>query len=116
MAGLSPAGIKHIALPDNGPDVPREGARQVRARVTALPSERGFRSHEDVLENVRSIRWGKRSHLMDEELVGRMLIELPTAIVAKFDTGHSIPFEGPAEFTAQLMSFLRDEHARIPTY
>lgn len=52
------------------------------------------------------IMWGERSHLVDEELVDRMLKVMPNAKAAKFNTGHYIPRENSAEFVRVLREFL----------
>jgi pimeloyl-ACP methyl ester carboxylesterase len=55
------------------------------------------------------IMWGRRSHLMDRELVDRMVAELSTSEAMEFDTGHSIPYEDPEGFTARLRFFLASD-------
>lgn len=52
------------------------------------------------------IMWGERSFLLNQEIVDRMLAAIPTAELAKFDTGHYIPREQPDQFTQVLRQFL----------
>jgi pimeloyl-ACP methyl ester carboxylesterase len=49
---------------------------------------------------------GRRSNVLDEEVVDRMLAAMPDATVEWFDTGHYVPREAPEEFTRVLRDFL----------
>lgn len=49
---------------------------------------------------------GRRSNVLDEEVVEKMLAVMPNADVRWFDTGHYVPREQPEEFTSVLRSFL----------
>ncbi|ODU04270.1 MAG: hypothetical protein ABS81_11010 [Pseudonocardia sp. SCN 72-86] len=49
---------------------------------------------------------GKRSNVIDEEVVERMLAVMPRAQVRWFDTGHYVPRERPEEFLEVLTEFL----------
>ncbi|SNQ45399.1 conserved hypothetical protein [Frankia canadensis] len=49
---------------------------------------------------------GRRSNVLDEEVVDRMLAAMPAATVRWFDTGHYVPREAPEEFLEVLRSFL----------
>ncbi|MGW3471274.1 alpha/beta fold hydrolase [Saccharopolyspora sp. NPDC000995] len=52
---------------------------------------------------------GKRSNVLDEEVVEKMLATMPNADACWFDTGHYVPRERPDEFTDVLRKFLREE-------
>jgi pimeloyl-ACP methyl ester carboxylesterase len=52
---------------------------------------------------------GRRSNVLDQEVVDRMLATMPNASVRWFDTGHYVPREAPEEFTAVLRAFLEDQ-------
>ncbi len=49
---------------------------------------------------------GRRSNVLDEAVVGKMLATMPNAEVRWFDTGHYVPREAPEEFTKVLAEFL----------
>jgi pimeloyl-ACP methyl ester carboxylesterase len=49
---------------------------------------------------------GRRSNVLDEAVVGKMLAAMPNAEVRWFDTGHYVPREAPEEFTKVLAEFL----------
>lgn len=49
---------------------------------------------------------GKRSNVLDGDVVDRMLGVMPAAEVRWFDTGHYVPREAPEEFTQVLTEFL----------
>lgn len=49
---------------------------------------------------------GRRSNIVDEQLVDRMISTLPAAKARWFDTGHYIPRENPVEFMQVLAGFL----------
>jgi pimeloyl-ACP methyl ester carboxylesterase len=51
---------------------------------------------------------GRRSNVLDEEVVSRMLAAMPGASVRWFDTGHYVPREAPEEFLEVLRAFLDD--------
>jgi pimeloyl-ACP methyl ester carboxylesterase len=50
---------------------------------------------------------GRRSNVLDEEVVEKMLASMPNSTVRWFDTGHYVPREKPEEFTAVLVDFLK---------
>jgi pimeloyl-ACP methyl ester carboxylesterase len=50
---------------------------------------------------------GRRSNVLDEEVVDKMLAAMPNSAVSWFDTGHYVPREAPEEFTAVLLDFLK---------
>jgi pimeloyl-ACP methyl ester carboxylesterase len=50
---------------------------------------------------------GRRSNVLDEEVVQKMLASMPNSTVRWFDTGHYVPREQPEEFTAVLVDFLK---------
>jgi pimeloyl-ACP methyl ester carboxylesterase len=49
---------------------------------------------------------GRRSNVLDEGVVDKMLKAMPAADVHWFDTGHYVPREAPEEFTKVLTEFL----------
>lgn len=49
---------------------------------------------------------GRRSNVLDEAVVEKMLATMPNATVEWFDTGHYVPREAPVEFTRVLGDFL----------
>jgi pimeloyl-ACP methyl ester carboxylesterase len=49
---------------------------------------------------------GRRSNVLDEEVVEKMLAVMPNSTVSWFDTGHYVPRERPEEFTEVLQKFL----------
>lgn len=49
---------------------------------------------------------GRRSNVLDEGVVEKMLKAMPAADVHWFDTGHYVPREAPEEFTKVLVEFL----------
>lgn len=49
---------------------------------------------------------GRRSNVLDEPVVARMLHAMPNATVQWFDTGHYVPREAPDEFLKVLNDFL----------
>jgi len=49
---------------------------------------------------------GRRSNVLDEPVVERMLAAMPNATVRWFDTGHYVPREAPEEFIEVLSDFL----------
>ena len=51
---------------------------------------------------------GRKSNVLDEEVVNRMLAEMPNAKVRWFDSGHYFMRENPDEFNAVLGSHLKD--------
>lgn len=51
---------------------------------------------------------GKRSNVLDGQVVDKMLDTMPNADVRWFDTGHYVPRERPEEFTDVLRTFLRE--------
>jgi pimeloyl-ACP methyl ester carboxylesterase len=51
---------------------------------------------------------GRRSNVLDEEVVDKMLAAMPNSAVRWFDTGHYVPRERPDEFTDVLQTFLRE--------
>lgn len=50
---------------------------------------------------------GRKSNVLDEEVVNRMLATMPNASVRWFDAGHYFMRENPAEFIEVLQGFLR---------
>jgi pimeloyl-ACP methyl ester carboxylesterase len=50
---------------------------------------------------------GRRSNVLDEDVVEKMLASMPNSTVRWFDTGHYVPREKPEEFTAVLVDFLK---------
>jgi pimeloyl-ACP methyl ester carboxylesterase len=50
---------------------------------------------------------GRRSNVLDEEVVEKMLAAMPNSSVQWFDTGHYVPRENPEEFTEVLGDFLK---------
>jgi pimeloyl-ACP methyl ester carboxylesterase len=53
LAGLYPGGVRHIVLSDTGPEVAKSGAREVQQRAASLSNVRGYRSRDEVLDDVR---------------------------------------------------------------
>jgi len=51
---------------------------------------------------------GRRSNVLDEPVVQKMLDTMPNASAQWFDTGHYVPRERPEEFTEVLTKFLQD--------
>jgi pimeloyl-ACP methyl ester carboxylesterase len=51
---------------------------------------------------------GRRSNVLDEGVVDKMLKAMPSADVHWFDTGHYVPREAPEEFTKVLLDFLAE--------
>jgi pimeloyl-ACP methyl ester carboxylesterase len=51
---------------------------------------------------------GRKSNVLDEEVVNRMLAEMPNAKVRWFDGGHYFMRENPDEFNAVLGTHLKD--------
>ncbi|SNT36045.1 alpha/beta fold hydrolase [Rhodococcoides kyotonense] len=51
---------------------------------------------------------GKRSNVLDEKVVEKMLQAMPNSSVRWFDTGHYVPREAPDEFNEVLSTFLAD--------
>jgi pimeloyl-ACP methyl ester carboxylesterase len=51
---------------------------------------------------------GRRSNVLDEPVVEKMLAAMPNATVRWFDTGHYVPREAPEEFIAVLAEFLKE--------
>ncbi|GAA1000126.1 alpha/beta hydrolase [Acrocarpospora macrocephala] len=49
---------------------------------------------------------GRRSNVIDEAVVDKMLAVMPNAEARWFDTGHYVPREAPEEFTGVLRDFL----------
>lgn len=49
---------------------------------------------------------GRRSNVLDEAVVAKMLATMPNAEARWFDTGHYVPREAPEEFTKVLAEFL----------
>lgn len=49
---------------------------------------------------------GRRSNVIDEAVVEKMLQVMPNATVSWFDTGHYVPREAPEEFIKVLSEFL----------
>jgi pimeloyl-ACP methyl ester carboxylesterase len=49
---------------------------------------------------------GRRSNVLDEEVVEKMLAAMPNSTATWFDTGHYVPREAPDEFTQVLTAFL----------
>lgn len=54
---------------------------------------------------------GRRSNVIDEKVVDRMLGAMPNSAVRWFDTGHYVPREQPEEFTEVLLDFLEKGQA-----
>jgi pimeloyl-ACP methyl ester carboxylesterase len=52
---------------------------------------------------------GRRSNVLDEGVVERMLATMPNSTVRWFDTGHYVPRERSKEFTEVLSEFLRED-------
>ena len=57
---------------------------------------------------------GRRSNVLDEEVVEKMLAAMPNSTVSWFDTGHYVPRERPEEFTEVLQEFLGEGCGRRP--
>jgi pimeloyl-ACP methyl ester carboxylesterase len=51
---------------------------------------------------------GRRSNVLDEPVVEKMLAAMPNSAVRWFDTGHYVPREAPEEFIAVLAEFLKE--------
>jgi pimeloyl-ACP methyl ester carboxylesterase len=51
---------------------------------------------------------GRRSNVLDEGVVEKMLAAMPNSSVRWFDTGHYVPREQPEEFTEVLLKFLQE--------
>jgi pimeloyl-ACP methyl ester carboxylesterase len=51
---------------------------------------------------------GRRSNVLDEGVVEKMLAKMPNSTVRWFETGHYVPREKPEEFTEVLSKFLQE--------